>query len=69
MEDTISILTDFVSLIIKKSLLAPHGPPSSLEIRMALSGELGHLVWRGPCVAMRVYRSIPPQLVPEHYVF
>jgi hypothetical protein len=30
---------------------------------------LGHLVWRGPCGAMRVYGSIPPHLVPENYVF
>jgi hypothetical protein len=49
-------------------LFAPHGLLSSSEIRATLSGELGHLIWRGPCGAMRVYGSIPPQLVPEHYI-
>jgi hypothetical protein len=44
------------------SLLASHGLPSSSEIHVALSGELGHLVWRGPCGAMRVYGSVPPHL-------
>jgi hypothetical protein len=36
---------------------------------LLLSNELGHLIWHGPCGAMRVYGSIPPQLVPKHHVF